>query len=91
MTTAEKHLNAIAELNPDALKADGFDEAIIGVGAICSNPEILIYDSNKCIKILMERDGMEYEEASEYFDFNVRGAYVGEGTPMFMWTGEFDQ
>lgn len=89
MTATNQHLEAIEELNPKALKADGFDDAIIGVGAVCSNPEILVYDANKCIKILMERDGMDYEEASEFFDFNVRGAYMGEGTPMFVFTGEF--
>jgi len=33
----------------------------------------------------MNRDGMSYEEAIEYFDFNVTGAYVGEHTPMFIY------
>jgi len=83
------HLQAIKELNPKALSADGFDDAIIGVGAVCSNPEILVYDANKCIKILMKRDKMSYNEASEFFDFNVRGAYMGKGTPMFVFTGDF--
>lgn len=81
------HLAAIDELNPEALKADGFDEAIIGVGAVCGSKEILIYDANKCIDILMQRDEMSYEEATEFFDYNVRGAYMGEGTPMFAYTG----
>lgn len=87
---SKMHLQAIEELNPDALKADGFDDAIIGTGAIANSNEILVYDSNKCIKILMQRDGMSYDDACEFFDFNVRSAYVGEGTPMFVYTGPFE-
>lgn len=41
-----------------------------------------LYDTDKCIAVLM-RQGMSVEDAIEYFDFNVIGAYVGEGTPMF--------
>lgn len=71
----------ISEEYPDLLKADGFDEAILGVvhrlgiQAIC-------YDQEKVIEILM-RD-MSEEEAWEYFDFNIAGAWVGESTPFFL-------
>lgn len=62
------------------LKADGFDEAIIGVD---SNTMRLIYSVTKCLDILQTRDGMEYSEAMEYFDFNTRCAFVGEQTPIW--------
>ncbi len=68
-----------------AMKADGFNDAIIGVAERCGSDDILAYDAEKCIEILVERDGMSYEEACEYFSFNVSGAYVGEGTPIFVW------
>jgi len=29
---------------------------------------------------------MEYDEAVEYFDFNIKGAWVGETTPVFIRT-----
>ena len=61
----------------DTLKADGFDEAVIGIGRQF-NKNLVIYDEDKCIQILMERDGMSEEEAIEFFEFNVVGAYVGE-------------
>ena len=64
------------------LKADGFDKAIIGVGSRCGQPDIIAYDVNKCIKILMDQ-GMTDEEAMEFFEFNVVGAWVGEETPIF--------
>jgi hypothetical protein len=60
------------------LIADGFDEAIIGVEESSMR---LIYSVSKCLEIL-ERD-MSEEDAIEYFNFNVLGAYVGEKTPIW--------
>jgi hypothetical protein len=70
----------------ETLIADGFDEAIIGIGRQF-NKQLVIYDEDKCIQILMERDGMTDEEAIEFFEFNVVGAYVGEHTPVFVAVG----
>jgi len=69
--------------NPEAMYADGFDEAILG---ICrrANIAVVAYDQEACLKILMERDGMTREEAVEFFDFNVLGAWMGENTPVFI-------
>tara|TARA_R110000823_G_scaffold189138_1_gene321028 strand:- start:144 stop:383 length:240 start_codon:yes stop_codon:yes gene_type:complete len=66
------------------LKADGFNDAIIGVGSRCGKDDILVYDNDKIISILMKKDGMTFEEALEYFHFNILGSWVGEGTPMFL-------
>jgi hypothetical protein len=60
------------------LKADGFDEAIIGVEEATMR---LIYSVSKCIEILM-RD-MSEEDAMEHFGYNVSGSYVGEQTPIW--------
>lgn len=62
----------------EILKADGFDEAIIGID---SNEMRLIYSVSKCVQILC-RD-MSEEDAIEFFDFNVRGSYVGDKTPIW--------
>lgn len=64
------------------LKADGFDEAIIGHADGFMEPK-LVYSVSKCIEIL-ERD-MSWEDAMEHFTFNVSGAYVGEQTPIWCW------
>ena len=66
-----------------ALLADGFEDAIIGLGSRFTYP-VAVYDRRKCIKILIARDGMTPEEAEEYFGVNVEGAYVGEHTPIFL-------
>lgn len=63
----------------DILKADGFDNAILGID---SKTMRLIYSSKKCIDILIDQE-MSREEALEYFSYNVEGAYVGEKTPIW--------
>lgn len=72
----------IADIIPEALFADGFDEAIIGY---IQRFELIVvlYDARKCIKILMTNDNMSEEEAIEYFEYNVLGAWVGDNTPAF--------
>jgi len=66
------------------LKADGFDEAILGTVHQAGGTDLLCYSSAKVIEILVTRDGMSPCEAMEYFDFNIAGAYMGSGTPVFL-------
>ena len=69
----------------EALKAIGFDEAIIGqTRDIATSSTRIIYSVNKCIDILMANNNWEDEEAVEYFEFNISGAYVGPNTPIFL-------
>jgi hypothetical protein len=44
--------------------------------------DVALYDREKAIQIILQGD-MDYEEAEEFFDYNVQGAYVGEKTPAF--------
>ncbi len=77
-------IEQIIEQYPDeeTLKADGFDDAIIGIATDFTEPR-LIYSVSKCIDILTK--DMSYESAMEYFTFNVSGAYMGEKTPIWCW------
>lgn len=83
MTLKEKKAQ-LAELNPEALFADGFEDALIGFACVFTKGPVTVYDRDKCIEILMKRDEMSHEEAEEFFSFNVEGAYVGEHTPAFL-------
>jgi hypothetical protein len=74
----------VAEWNPEALLADGFEDALIGVVQRCGTNPLALYSYSKCVEILMDRDEMDYEGAVEYMGYNVLGAYMGENTPMFM-------
>jgi len=82
-TLRDKIDDWVDEFYPDntILIADGFEEAFVGV-AVQFNTPIAIFDRQKCIKILMQ--DMSEDEAYEYFEFNVSGAYVGENTPAFI-------
>jgi hypothetical protein len=33
----------------------------------------------------VQRDGMDDDEAREYIEFNIEGAYVGPDTPILVW------
>ena len=67
----------------ETLKVDGFDKAIMGYAGRCGMNDFLLYSMKKIIKILKKRDGMTEDEAMEYFYFNIKGSYMGEGTPLF--------
>ena len=66
------------------LLADGFEDAIIGISERFGRDPIVAYDREKCIQVLIDRDGMTYQEAEEYFNFNVIGGWAGDGTPEFI-------
>lgn len=36
------------------------------------------------VKILVDRDGMDPEDAQDYLGFNTVGAWLGPGTPIFL-------
>jgi hypothetical protein len=73
----------LANIDENILIADGFDDALIGYVELFGIPRIALYDSNKCIQILVENLGITAESAEEHFRFNVLGACMGEYTPAF--------
>jgi hypothetical protein len=77
-------LSRILEEYENVLVCDGFDDAIIGIEPTTSR---LVYDVDKMIETLISQ-GMDRDEAIEYYEFNIVGAYVGELTPIFVSTYE---
>jgi hypothetical protein len=72
-------------------KYDGFDEAILGPASIWrsnSMVSVLVYDAEVMRSILMNRDGMSAEDAREFIEFNIEGAYIGEDTPVLVWPND---
>lgn len=78
----EEFCEIVAPEEPIIL-ADGHDRAFIGV-AFINHTAIAVYDQERTIDGIMQDSGMSAEDAQEFFDFNVAGAYVGERTPAFM-------
>lgn len=82
MNTLEQIIERFSD--EEFLKADGLDEAVVGV---VPKTMQLVYDINKVIQILVH-DGMDEDDAVEYFEFNIEGAYVGEKTPVFIYINQ---
>ena len=75
------------------LKADGFDDCIIGFAEVWDGNKRfhrIVYDALKMVEVLMDRDGMSHEEAMEYFEFNINCAYHGQGTPIYMFRSNLE-
>tara|TARA_Y100000361_G_scaffold121557_1_gene113528 strand:- start:656 stop:988 length:333 start_codon:yes stop_codon:yes gene_type:complete len=70
---------------PEMLFADGYDEAIAGTIWDGERTRV-VYSVEKILNILMEKDEMTYDEASEYFDFNIAGSHMGVYTPLYLET-----
>jgi hypothetical protein len=66
----------------DLIVYDGLDEAFTGIGYIF-HKAFVCYRKDKIIEMLM-RDCMTYDEAIEYFEFNIAGLYAGERTPVLI-------
>lgn len=84
--TNDEMKDHLASIDEDMLFADGFEDALIGYAEIWTGngQEIVaLYDKDACIEIMKKRDGMSHDDAIEFFDFNVTGAYVGAKTPAF--------
>ena len=76
--------NYLQDCNEDAiLLPDEFSRALVGV-AHQFNKSLAIYDSAKIKTILMENQDISEDEATEWFEYNIKGSYVGENTPLFL-------
>jgi len=82
----------LTEVNPEALFADGLEEACIGHTEVYQKDNdgnvnrvaLAVYSKQKITKILIQRDGMTGEEAEEYAEYNIYNAYMGQNTPLFL-------
>ena len=70
---------------PEILFADGYDEAIAGTIWDGERTRV-VYKVEDILNILMERDEMTYDEASEFFDINLAGSHMGVYTPLYLET-----
>ena len=77
-------IDLYADAEPEMLVADGYDSAIEGVVWDGERPRV-VYRMESILEILMDQ-GMTYDEASEYFDFNVAGSHMGVYTPLYLET-----
>ena len=67
----------------EKINMDGYEDCIIGNAERFGMEPVYCYDWDKVITQMVEF-GMTEEEAVEYYEFNMLGAWVGEGTPVFL-------
>jgi hypothetical protein len=68
---------------------DGHKNAILGPALVWIDKkrvEVLVYDAEIVRQNLMDNDGMTSEEARLFIEFSIEKAYVGEDTPILVWT-----
>lgn len=76
-------ISQIREQYPDVLIMDGFDDCILGVCSRMGQETIVAYDFVKVVQKLIKQ-GMNEEEALEWFEYNQLGAWMGKMTPCFV-------
>ena len=62
---------------------DLFDSAIVGVRTNKLGKQVVVYSRGKVIDALMRGEGWSEEDAVEWFEFNIRSAWMGDRTPMY--------
>lgn len=80
----QKIRDALCEMgHEEAVVFDGpdYDEAIVGV----TDEGLVVYDFDKMVEILVDRDGMEEIEAIEFIEYNsIRALPYVENAPIVM-------
>lgn len=77
----EDIIERLKKENPNALMLNNLNEAIIGIGKR-NDKKVLKYSFDKIIKILMNKEKMSYNDALDWFYFNIENAFMGENTPI---------
>ena len=77
-------MDLFAGFEPDELLTmDDFDSCIVGIVERYGQEPIVCYDRDKVLAEL-QAQGMDYEGALEFFEFNQLGSWVGDRTPCFI-------
>tara|TARA_R110000824_G_scaffold94837_2_gene228511 strand:+ start:566 stop:820 length:255 start_codon:yes stop_codon:yes gene_type:complete len=80
----------MVEIDPEILllePREQFDEALVGYVNRFGQETIACYDYDLVMEALQTHQDMSYEEAVEWYHFNMIGAWAGERTPCFISSG----
>lgn len=76
-------LRRLKRTRTSALSIDDHDMALLGVAHRVGQKGLLIYSVELIVEGLIAQ-GMSNEEAWEFHEFNIAGAYMGPGTPLLL-------
>ena len=71
----------VDELAEGAILLDGFDDCITGIVEEFGNGVRILYSRDKILESLQK--DMSYDDALEYYYYNIVGGYFGERNPLF--------
>ena len=75
----------IDEYAEGAVLLDGLESAIVGIVEDFGSPgRKMLYSKQKILNILQERDVMTYDEAEEFYDYNIIGLYASDQNAVFL-------
>ena len=79
----------VEDNDEETMFADGLDDAIIAISRDSLTGKYrVVYDVARIVQVLINDQGMEEDDAYEYMEFNIIGAYVGEMTPIWAFLPE---
>ncbi len=67
----------------EILEIPGAEDALLGLVERCGQPPFMLYDEAKLIEVFTQQ-GMTHEDAAEWVEVNIRGAWVGPATPAIL-------
>jgi hypothetical protein len=76
-------IELLHDLDPELVTMDGYDEAIMGTITLFGKEPVVLYDREKVIELIMEKDDCSYDDALEHHEYNQAQVYAGERTPAF--------
>ncbi len=67
------------------LKVDEFEKALVGSCYDLAVGEFrLVYNLEKCVDILVDRDGCSRSDAKDYIHYNTTGSFIASDQPLFV-------
>ena len=72
----------VEELAEGAILLDGFDDCITGIVEEFGNGVRILYSRDKILDSLQK--DMSYEDALEYYYYNIVGGLFGDRNPLFL-------
>jgi len=85
--TLKEILEYLGEYGEESLLMEprsDYDECILGIGGRFHDGPLAIYSVERILAVLMRDDEMDEEGAQEFFECNIIGGWLGEGTPIFV-------
>lgn len=78
-------LEQIQNINPEAIKFDGLDDAVIGFGNHCGKDAVLIYSYRGIVTELIRQMNCNRDDADDWFNCNIENVYLGPHMPIILY------